>query len=1679
MKPPFKNSLPAGRRAARAWKAGVLAAVLMIALLSFHGSARAQSNKAELRDLARQRTLYVVGYAHLDTQWRWEYPQVIQEYLSKTMRNNFALFEKYPHYIFNFTGANRYMMMKEYYPSDYAKLKRYVALGRWFPAGSSMEENDVNSPSAESILRQVLYGNEFFRHEFGKASEEYMLPDCFGFPASLPSILAHAGIKGFSTQKLSAGWQPAPHVGGPDSPEKTPEGIAFNVGLWEGPDGKTVMAALNPSGYGSQVLTDLSKDNTTPGGRIRTNGYVYDWPDRVNLDGNVTGVYADYHYVGTGDTGGSPNESSVKLMESIMTKGKAVLPAPSVFREEGTVPPPTSSPVQVGNGPLRVIWSDADQMFRDIKPGETARMPRYKGDLELINHSAGSITSQAYHKRWNRENEVLADAAEEASVTAAWLGGRAYPQERLNHAWRLVLGGQFHDLMAGTATPRSYEFTWNDDVIAMNQFAGVITSATQTVASALNTQVQGTPIVVYNSLNIPRQDVVEAKVAFPGGVPKAVRVVGPDGRGVPAQLEGVGDTDATVVFAAEVPSVGYAVYDVQPAESTFSSSELQVSDTSLENSRYRVKIDEQGDVSSIFDKKLNRELLSAPIRFVILTDNPEHYPAWNMDFDDEQRPPRAMVGGPAKIQVVENGPARVALAITRQAENSEFTETIRLAAGDAGNRVEFANSIDWMAKTANLKVEFPLHASNEMATYNWDIGTIQRPNENMRQFEVATHRWIDLTDKSGAYGVTILTNDKVGSDKPDDNTLRLTLMRTPGTRGGYPDQATMDWGHHELLFGLAGHEGDWRQGETDWQAYRLNKPLMAFETSKHTGFLGKNFSMLKVSDSRVRVMALKKAEAGDEVIVRLVEMSGKEEPGVRISFAAPVAAAREVNGQEQPVGPATMKEGALVASFGAYQPRTFAVKLAPPRSRVAPPVSQPVMLGYDASVATEDGRPGEGCFDCDPNNQRPSQGKALAAEMLPTSIDYAGIHFHLAPAGRSRLNAVTARGQRIELPVGKYNRLYLLAASYNGDQKAVFRVGTRPVQLTIEDWGGFIGQWDDRTWNEKKMEQPVPPEPAPNDMSPRARRARFIRAYVQEHGPVLRTEMEYTGLNPGYIKRAPVAWFASHNHNADGSNEPYSYSYLFAYAVDLQPGAMTLTLPDNPRIRILAITAAEEAPAVHPVHPLYDTLEHDAQAVATMLQRARTAMAQSPMTLTIDARAPGFRIPADFIGLSFETANLLPDKEGRYLFSAENKPLIDLFRTIGIKNLRIGGGTADGPEYAVPGPPDIDHLFGFAKAAGVKVIYTLRLLNGSPSGAAEIARYIQQHYSGQLSCFEIGNEPDWHSFHTFPSHPRDPKIFETTPGIPGTAYPSYLADWKAFATAIIHAVPGACLTGPDTGSNYPVPGTKDTDYNGTSWTEHFAQDAKEMNLRFVTQHDYSGQSATGVSIATAVKSMLSPGWVSTNYTLLYDHVLAPVESEGLSYRITECNDFTGGVDGASNAFASALWALDYMHWHAAHHAAGVNFHNKRWIYTDTIYLDRSGNFQINPKAYALKAFALGSHGTVEPLTISDPEGINLTAYAVRDSAKLFVTIINKDHGRGGLQANVTVVAKGISKRSAVMFLAAPNGNLEAKNGVTLGGASINNGSWDGIWTPLATDKVGRTAVAVPAASAAIVKLSLE
>ena len=212
--------------------------------------------------------------------------------------------------------------------------------------------------------------------------------------------------------------------------------------------------------------------------------------------------------------------------------------------------------------------------------------------------------------------------------------------------------------------------------------------------------------------------------------------------------------------------------------------------------------------------------------------------------------------------------------------------------------------------------------------------------------------------------------------------------------------------------------------------------------------------------------------------------------------------------------------------------------------------SAAVPLKYDLATASNDGDKVEGGFD--------NKGNALPAEMLPSQITFHDVQFKLAASKTGEPNAVIAKGQTIELPAGRYNRLYVLAASADGDQKARFDVGDTTAELDIEDWSGFIGQWDDRRWTSKDTSQ-------------------------DNYG-------EMTGITPGYIKRADLAWYCTHHHNSAGENVAYRYSYLFAYPINLPAGAKSVKLPNNDKIRILAMSVAEEGPEAKPAQPFYDML---------------------------------------------------------------------------------------------------------------------------------------------------------------------------------------------------------------------------------------------------------------------------------------------------------------------------------------------------------------------------------------------------------------------------------------------------------------------------------------------------------
>ena len=1063
--------------------------------------------------------LYVIATSHLDSQWNWTVQDSIRQFVPSTFFENFKRFEQFPHYTFNYEGVIHYMWFKEYFPESWPTVQKYVAQGRWRLAGSWIDAVDTNVPSPESLMRQALYGQRFFRQEFGKVSRDVFLPDCFGFGFALPSIAAHSGLTAFSTQKLTWG---------------SSYGIPFPVGRWRGVDGSEIVAALNPGDYVTKIRSDISTDPK--------------WSNDLTSLGN--GRQVGFRFFGVGDIGGAPDVQSVEWLEK------------SIVNPQGK---------------LEIRNTSADQLSQDLSAAERAALPVYEGELTMKTHGVGCYTSQAAMKRFNRKNELLADSAERAAVTAEWLAGLPYPGERLRSAWTRFLWHQFHDDLTGTSIPQAYEFSWNDELASANQFAGVLTSSISAIANLLDTRSSGIPLVVYNPLSAARRDAVEATVNYPAAAPSSIRVVDrATGGEVAVQILDRRGSQARILFLAEVPPVGVKVFEVKAGASKGRSSHLKISPSSLENERYAVHLDSNGDLSSIVDKEAGRELLKSPVRLELRDDPSPDKPAWRILFDTVNSAPREYVSGP-RVRVLERGPARVALEIARTTAGSTFVQRVRLTEG--GDRVEVENRVDWRSPNSLLKASFQLAAANARATYDLGLGAIERGNNTPEHYEVPAQKWADVTDAGGAFGVAILNDSKYGWDKPADDVLRLTLIHTPRPRA-YPYQSSNDLGHHHFTYAISGHRGDWRSGRVPARAEALNQPLVAFQTTGHPGALGSSFSLLSLDDStgQVAVRALKKAEEGDEIVLRIQEQYGRP-ARMRVKLAAAVQSAREINAAEEPIGALAVSGAELEIELKSFQPRTVALRLQPPAERGSSLAASPLPLPFNLDGVSTDANRADGDFD--------GKGQSIAGELFPPELLLGAVPFKLGPSRSGEKNLLVPRGQSIPLPEGSYDRLYFLAAAAGGDVSAVFTIaGRQPprrVPVTIREWQGPIGQWDSRLKQARLLRESIVPPLTP--------RQSWTPAAIQEDmlvqfDPVSGTVSGIDQLQRGFIKRDEIAWIGTHRHSPEG-NQAYVATYAFAYALDLPAGAREVRLPSDDRVRIFAMTAVREPHRATPAGPLY------------------------------------------------------------------------------------------------------------------------------------------------------------------------------------------------------------------------------------------------------------------------------------------------------------------------------------------------------------------------------------------------------------------------------------------------------------------------------------------------------------
>jgi hypothetical protein len=472
-----------------------------------------------------------------------------------------------------------------------------------------------------------------------------------------------------------------------------------------------------------------------------------------------------------------------------------------------------------------------------------------------------------------------------------------------------------------------------------------------------------------------------------------------------------------------------------------------------------------------------------------------------------------------------------------------------------------------------------------------------------------------------------------------------------------------------------------------------------------------------------------------------------------------------------------------------------------------------------------------------------------------------------------------------------------------------------------------------------------------------------------------------------------------------------------------------------------------------------------ALSTVALLCLSLTAAAQSAVSVTVDQTGVGQVISSSFQGLSYETLLIFPDSSGNFLFSASNAPLINMFKTLGIKSLRIGGNSADNVNdnngqlpadsacEAADKCPIIDNLYAFAQAAGIKVIFTLRLKVLNASAAAGEAAYIMKHYSSLTDCFEVGNEPNVYI----------------------SSYSTYDGDFQSYRSAILAAAPGAKFCGPAT-----------TNGGGQPWAESFANEFKaDPSILLICGHYYPG-ARTGNGANADIDFLLDPSRLSSgsnNYELYYSQFPSTAVSNSEIFRLEETNSLASqGEAGVSNVYASALWALDYMHWWSTRNAQGLNFHTGATsVYDPIMPTTVSSTYTAEPIAYGIKAFGLGANGNNASTVIgSNPDGVNMTAYGVLDSAtgNLFVTIINKEHFGGAKNATITLNPGAAYGAGQVWDLQQTNKDVTATSGVTLGGAAIGgDGSWNGASSPITPSPSGAFTISIPAASAAVVGLT--
>ncbi|MEQ8995139.1 MAG: alpha-mannosidase [Coleofasciculus sp. B1-GNL1-01] len=884
------------------------------------------------QNLTPNATFHLLGHAHLDMAWLWS-TQATWDVAVRTFESVLSLQQDFPNLTYCHTTPALYAWIEQNRPDLFSRIKQQVIAGKWETVGGMWVEPELNLIDGESIVRQILYGQHYTQEKFGQISQVAWVTDSFGFTWQLPQLLKQGGINYFVTQKLH--WN--------DTTE-----FPYHLFWWQSPDGTQILSLMSPPN-----ITGVMDTNP-----ITMTNYGIKWQTQTKIK--------DIFWLpGVGDHGGGPTRDMLEVAQrwqqspffpkiEFTTALKYLQNLENQLEERGDRGDREDRGDEGGFSHIRGTKNNNSE----TRPyNYSIPNPIWNNELYLELHR-GCYTTHADQKRWNRRCEGLLYQAELFASLATLITQKNYPQTQLETAWKNVLFNQFHDILPGTSIPEVF--------IEANQKWQQTETITQTIiAESLNaiaSQItlpspphpNAQPLIIFNPLNWQRSELIPLSLCvsdsgafalplrFPlrtSALKKQIQITNnqsgqlydSNGEKIPSQI-GFHTNEAKnqthlLFLAKDIPAIGYKIVWLCPTDTPPENDNPNPQPNNefiLENDYLKVIVNPNtGDLSSIFDKQNQREILSgAGNQLQAFEDKGQYWDAWNIDPNYHQHPlPPTQL---QSIQWLERGNLRSRLQVIRQLGQSQFCQDYILTSDSP--LLKIATTVDWQERQVLVKAAFPLNLEADYATYEIPCGAIQRPTKpqtpaEQAKWEVPALRWADLADET--YGVSLLNDCKYGYDAQPSQ-LRLTLLKSP--MWPHPDA---DRGIHHFTYALYPHAGTWQAAKTVQRGYELNFPLQVvrLEDRANQGInsLPPRGSLLELSAENLVVIAFKRSQDNPHRwILRCYESQGEE---AEVSFNSDLGLAIEgsVDLLERPVDQSPESPTLQALRIAPWQIRSYAI----------------------------------------------------------------------------------------------------------------------------------------------------------------------------------------------------------------------------------------------------------------------------------------------------------------------------------------------------------------------------------------------------------------------------------------------------------------------------------------------------------------------------------------------------------------------------------------------------------------------------------------------------------------------------------------------------------------------------------------------------------------------------------